>query len=1097
MPMVAAAVGAIITAVSTATAVVATAAGAAAAGLAGAVGADVLTTLAIEGAVMSITPSLLVLGALEIGSILTAPRIGQTAAGTQVDWQADPTAPVPYLIGRTGTSGTIALQDVSGNNNSYLWTTTVYSGCGPVQSISGFTANDVVVSFTADGGEGAGAGTPTTSLSQAVPAAATVLPVASVQNFSAGQTITVGGESVVIDTVYSVGTEFSLKSGLAQAHAVDAQVSGVASTSFYQNRLWWKPILGSQTGQFVSFTNTDSKDTPANHSGVPSTWSASCTMRGLAGSIMSCEYDTAKYPTGVVKPQVVVEGVTAYDPRQDSTYPGGSGSQRATDETTWAYSQNPYLHALTWIIGRTSNGQATLGLHAPLNAIDIPAFVNGANVADSHGWTLGGVIYSTDGKRDVLTSMLKAGSGQAIPLGAKISCLVDAPLVSLDTLTGDDVVGDVQVAAIQPARAAPNTIWPRYREEAQGWNIVPTAAPVQVTSYFAHDGGQRSKEVEYTLCQSADQVATLARYDIENGREFGPITLPCKPRWMGYKPGDSITVNEPEYGLNGQKCVILNRSVDPVTLICTLTLRSETDGKHAFALGETATAPNIPGLTGVDVFNIPEPLEADWVALGGVLEGSAGTTAPVILVTGTPSIPTVASALIDYRLPGSTVWSQAVTMNLVYGQSVSTQLTGLPPQSDFIIGVRYLSVRGIDSPRLELGTDQSPIATGDLTIDQEEQIVDGVHLAAATGGNGLVDTDFQFITDFWCQNYDETYSCGPAVRVLLNGKGALQRATGGTPAAGKEFAVGQGYGGHLIAANEQEVRSYALPCKPGDKIEASAYATCANVSRVNAEVYFWDKNGSSIAPQEITPFVTDFSPLSNSAGGIAAMVRPGGFTTAPANAVYATLDVIAFTSGAGPASLTIQAPMLRIAQAAPTSPCARSCTEHRTVGSGSHPLVHTGRVATISSASSSSPGPTTTVFVRGCNDSTYRGRPSAVDGSRLRPRRWPTVNPNAPAWLPIVAPVTASTIGPACSPSCRARKPRVSPSAMKQMSCESGLAATASPRSAASARTSVFVESPSGNIACRNCDAVRTASTYDWSFATSTERINRPSTRRA
>ena len=83
-------------------------------------------------------------------------------------------------------------------------------------------------------------------------------------------------------------------------------------------------------------------------------------------------------------------------------------------------------------------------------------------------------------------------------------------------------------------------------------------------------------------------------------------------------------------------------------------------------------------------------------------------------------------------------------------------------------------------------------------------------------------------------------------------------------------------------------------------------------------MYFWDKNGSSIAPQEITPFVTDFSPLSNSAGGIAAMVRPGGFTTAPANAVYATLDVIAFTSGAGPASLTIQAPMLRIAQAGAT-----------------------------------------------------------------------------------------------------------------------------------------------------------------------------------
>lgn len=916
MPMVLPAIGAVVGAITTA----ATAATVAVVSATGLAAANFGVAFAIVNTVTALTPTLLSLGALEIASILTAPKVGQTAAGTQVDWQADPTAPVPYLIGRTGTSGTITLQDVSADtNHKYLWITSTYSCAGPVRSIGAFTANSVAVSFTADGGEGAGAGSPTTTLTQAVAAGATVLPVASVANFAAGQSITVGGETVIIDSVYSIGTEFSLKSPLGQAHGANTTVTGPGSTDFYQNRLWWKPILGQQAGQFVTFTATNSKDTPANHQGIAPTWTASCTMSGLAGSIMACEYDAAKYPTGVIKPQVVIEGVSAYDPRQDSTYPGGSGPCRIGDETTWVYTQNPYIHALTWLIGRRSNGKPTMGLHAPLNAIDVPAFVDGANVSDSHGWTLGGVVYSTDGKRDVLRSMLKAGSGAPIPLGAKVSCIVDAPKVSLDTLTGADVVGDVSIAAIQPARSAPNTIWPRYREEAQGWNIVPTAAPIQVTDYFAHDGGQRSKEVEYTLCQSADQAATLARYDIENAREFGPITLPCKPRWRGYRPGDCITVDEPEYGLNGQKCVILNRTTDPATFITTLTLRSETDGKHAFALGETADPPPIPGLTGVDIFNVPAPEETDWLALGGLLEGDDGNAAPVILVTGTPSNPNAARALIDYRLTGSTVWSQSVALDLKYDTQVSTQLTGLPASTGFIVGVRYLSVRGIPGDRLELGTDASPISTGDLAIGTEEQIIDGVHLAAATGGNALVDTDFQFVSDFWCQNYDETYSCGPATRVLLNGKGALQRATAGTPAAGKEFAVGQGYGGRLISANEQEVRSYSLPCKPGDKIEASAYATCANVSRVNAEVYFWDANGTSIQPpQEITPFITDFSALSNPDGGIAAMIRPGGFTTAPAHAAYATLQVIAFTNGAGPASLTIQAPMLRIAQAGAT-----------------------------------------------------------------------------------------------------------------------------------------------------------------------------------
>jgi hypothetical protein len=48
---------------------------------------------------------------------------------------------------------------------------------------------------------------------------------------------------------------------------------------------------------------------------------------------------------------------------------------------------------------------------------------------------------------------------------------------------------------------------------------------------------------------------------------------------------------------------------------------------------------------------------------------------------------------------------------------------------------------------------------------------------------------------------------------------------------------------------------------------------------------------------------------------------------------------------------------------------------------------------------------------------------------------------------------------------------------MKQMSCESGFAATAKPRSAAISRTRSLVMDPSGNIAVASCCAVRTPST--------------------
>ena len=73
--------------------------------------------------------------------------------------------------------------------------------------------------------------------------------------------------------------------------------------------------------------------------------------------------------------------------------------------------------------------------------------------------------------------------------------------------------------------------------------------------------------------------------------------------------------------------------------------------------------------------------------------------------------------------------------------------------------------------------------------------------------------------------------------------------------------------------------------------------------------------------------------------------------------------------------------------------------------------------------------------------------------------------------------LTGADTGPGRLPSFRARKPRVSPSGMKQMSCESGLAATAKPRSAAISRTRSLVMEPSGNIAAASCCSVRTPRT--------------------
>ena len=90
------------------------------------------------------------------------------------------------------------------------------------------------------------------------------------------------------------------------------------------------------------------------------------------------------------------------------------------------------------------------------------------------------------------------------------------------------------------------------------------------------------------------------------------------------------------------------------------------------------------------------------------------------------------------------------------------------------------------------------------------------------------------------------------------------------------------------------------------------------------------------------------------------------------------------------------------------------------------------------------------------------------------------VKPNAPSWLPSTSPLAWSTNSPDVSvsgPSFSRSQPEVSPSEMKQMSWLSGFWATCRPRRSASARTSDFGESPSGNSECASCSWVSTPST--------------------
>lgn len=470
-----------------------------------------------------------------------------------------------------------------------------------------------------------------------------------------------------------------------------------AATGYYSGFMWQNVQLG----------NCPEPGYLTPQIGSPPGWGSAHKLSGMAAVMWQLKFDKdgKKFPAGVPEPGWVLKGVKVYDPRLDSTQPGGNGPCRAGVESTYVYSENPACHAGTWSIGRYQNGKKVLGVGAPPIAIDWPTIIEWANVCDVNNWKIGGVIYSVDSKWVALKTIAQAGGAEPVRLGARISFIFNAPRVSLATITEDQLEGEASVSATQGRRSRINCVIPRYRSEAHWWEMVP-GAMIKVPQHIIEDGGERVRELEYPLVQQLKQSAEFARYDIENSREFGPITLPLRLRWIGYKPGDVVTINMPKLGLVNQTVLILSRGFDPGSAVVTLVARSETAGKHPFALGQTSTPPPIPSLSGPPL--IPVPGATDWAIVGTSIASTDSNGQPVevpaLIIQGFVNAPTPQRVVFEYR---QFVNGQAPDVGwLSHGtfpvDVKSTTITGVRAGAAYEVAVSYI-INGIKGDRRIIG----------------------------------------------------------------------------------------------------------------------------------------------------------------------------------------------------------------------------------------------------------------------------------------------------------------------------------------------------------------------------------------------------------
>lgn len=496
----------------------------------------------------------------------------------------------------------------------------------------------------------------------------------------------------------------------------------------YRHLVWMRKQLGTAGAPALLPPNT-------LDAGVLAEWTSAHKTTGYAAAWYVLGADQTAYANGVPDPMWEIRGVKCYDWRLDSTYPGGSGPQRLADPTTWTFNENPAVHAVKWCLGAYQNGKRVLGLGASLAQIAMSKATEWANICDANGWKVGGVVYSTDTKWQVLKAICQAGGGYPTPLGTQVSFIFNAPRVSIATLTGADIEADPSIVGAQLRRDRFNRGVARYREKNNNWQIVPSA-PLTVSEFVTQDGGiTRTKEFEWPLVQNVDQAAQLLAYAMCNSRELGPLEFAVIPSWAGLDPGDCITINEPEFGLTSQKVVVTARSRSLDDFGRSLTCVTETDSKHPFCLGQSGTPPPLPSLTAVDT--VPTPPDAgDWVVTRGYVDGPGGRL-PAIIIDGECTDPNAIEIIFEYRIVGDTGEWGAVSRPVT---AKHVEITGISPGSNYNVRVRYRYARNTEDP-VSGNTNIGPILVSAISAPVPPDVLADIAAAQSAADAAQLDAD--------------------------------------------------------------------------------------------------------------------------------------------------------------------------------------------------------------------------------------------------------------------------------------------------------------------------------------------------------------------
>lgn len=274
---------------------------------------------------------------------------------------------------------------------------------------------------------------------------------------------------------------------------------------------------------------------------------------------------------------VIGDGALLYDPRKDSTVPGGSGSHRATDQSTWgAYTNaddtdNPALQLLWWLLGWEINSKLSVGCGVPYTRIDMESFITAANTCDENvtlaiggtqkRYRTSGTASDADDRMEIINNLLASMNGTLRDNGGKLTVtamkndLADYVL----TFNESDMLGEFDWQQTRGLTENYNIARGRYVDPSA--NSLYQMVDYPEVGFAAPDGIERVMSLDLPYVEDGRRAQRIAKQVLQRNQYRGMFSTTFNAKALGCQVGDVVRVSLEALGWSNKLFRVVSQEI--------------------------------------------------------------------------------------------------------------------------------------------------------------------------------------------------------------------------------------------------------------------------------------------------------------------------------------------------------------------------------------------------------------------------------------------------------------------------------------------------------------------------------------------------------